>query len=519
MDILNRKENNMLTIEEIRQFIADDASSEKKIFARKGNAYYEGDHDIKNYRLFYFNSDGNLVEDQTRSNVKISHPFFTELVDQSVQYILSGKDGFIKSDIPELQAKMDEYFNDNEDFTSEFAELITGCQTKGFEYMYAYKNAEGKLSFMCADSIGVVEVREKDTDDGCSYVIYWYIDRIEKGTKKIKRIQVWDKNQTYYYVQSDRGDILEDDSEPINPKPHILYTKEGDKNTYYENFGFIPFFRLDNNKKQVSSLKTVKDLIDDYDLMASSLSNNLIDFDTPIHVVKGFQGDNLDELQQNLKTKKMIGVDDDGGVEVKTVDVPYQAREAKLDLDEKNIYRFGFGLNTAGLKDTSATTNIAIKAAYSLLDLKCSKLKIRLKQFLRKLIKIVIKEINDSDGTDYQMKDIYFDFTPELMSNAQENAQIALIDAQKQQVVVNMLLSLANTLDNETIVISICDVLELDYEEIKDKIPDPDEAENSLYEAQNQLDSAYVEEEVSEEEQQAQNEVLKMLDDLLNELQ
>lgn len=43
--------------------------------------------------------------------------------------------------------------------------------------------------------------------------------------------------------------------------------------------------------------------------------------------------------------------------------IPYQARQAKLELDEKNIYRFGMGLNTAGLKDTSATTNIAINEA------------------------------------------------------------------------------------------------------------------------------------------------------------
>ena len=28
-------------------------------------------------------------------------------------------------------------------------------------------------------------------------------------------------------------------------------------------------------------------------------------------------------------------MDDDGGVDVKTVDVPYQARQAKLELDEK----------------------------------------------------------------------------------------------------------------------------------------------------------------------------------------
>ena len=65
----------------------------------------------------------------------------------------------------------------------------------------------------------------------------------------------------------------------------------------------------------------------------------------------------------------------------------------KMELDEKNIYRFGMGLNTAGLKDTAATTNIAIKAAYSLLELQCNKLEIRLKKLLRHLVRIVIEEI------------------------------------------------------------------------------------------------------------------------------
>lgn len=483
----------MLSTEEIKRFITDDSTSEKKAFARKGQAYYEGDHDIKQYRLFYYNADGELVEDKTRSNIKIPHPFFTELVDQAVQYILSGKDGFIKSDNPELQAELDSYFNDNEDFTAELSEVITGCQAKGFEYMYAYKNEYNRLSFMCADSIGIVVVRDKDTDDGCAYVIYWYIDRIDKGNKKIKRIQVWDAETVYYYVQSNDGEIKKDDAEKINPKPHTLYKKEGDAAIYYKGFGFIPFFRLDNNKKQFSSLKTVKDLIDDYDLMASSLSNNLVDFDTPIHVVKGFQGDNLDELQTNLKTKKIIGVDEDGGVEVKTVDVPYQAREAKLNLDEKNIYRFGMGLNTAGLKDTAATTNIAIKAAYSLLDLKCSKLEIRLKQFLRKIIKVVIAEINDQNGTDYQMKDVYIDFEHEIMSNAQENAQIKLTEAQAKQAEINTLLSLAAQLDNETLMQLICDQLDIDYEDIKDKLPNPDEAYNAAQDAQNVLNGVVTE--------------------------
>ena len=482
----------MLKIEEIMQFIQDDATSEKKLAAGVGQKYYEGRHDILNYRMFYFNDDGQPVEDKFRSNIKITHPFFTELVDQAVQYILSGNDGIIKSDDPDLQAELDAYFNANEDFVAELSEVITGCMAKGYEYMYAYKNADDKLAFQCADCLGVVEVRAKDTDDNCEYVIYRYVDRVEKGRKLIHRIQVWDDKQTWFYVQKNNDKLELDESEPINPKPHVIFTEEGSPEKYFEGFGFIPFFRLDNNKKQVSGLATIKDLIDDYDLMASSLSNNLVDFDTPIHVVKGFEGD-LDEMIHNLKVKKHMGVPEGGDFERQVIDVPYQARQVKLELDEKNIYRFGMGLNTSGLKDTSATTNIAIKAAYSLLDLKATKFEIKLKQFLRKILKIVLAEINDQNGTDYQMSQIYFEFDHEVMSNAQENAQIELTQAQKQQTTINTLLALADRLDNETIIQNICDVLELDYNEIKHKLPDPDEAVNSIIAAGGMLGGGVVE--------------------------
>ena len=44
----------MLTIDEIKMFIDDDATSEKKMLAKKGLQYYEANHDIKDYRIFYY---------------------------------------------------------------------------------------------------------------------------------------------------------------------------------------------------------------------------------------------------------------------------------------------------------------------------------------------------------------------------------------------------------------------------------------------------------------------------------
>lgn len=457
----------MLTEQEIRYFISDDAGSQRKRKSREAQRYYEGEHDILNYRMFYYNSDGELVEDTTRSNIKISHPFFTELVDQQVQYMLSGDDSFVRSDVEGLQSKLDEYFD--EDFKAELTDLLTGTITKGFDYLFAYQNEHDRLAFQYADSLGVIEVRAKDTDDNCNYVIYWYIDRIAKNNKVIKRIQVWDDEKTTYYVQNDEGGIDLDESVDINPRPHVIY--ERDNSLYYKPFGFIPFFRLDNNKKQISNLKAIKGIIDDYDIMSCGLSNNLADFDHPLHVVRGFEGDNLDELSQNLKTKKTIGVDSEGGVEVHTVDIPYQARLSKMEQDEKNIYRFGMGFNSAQIGDGNIT-NIVIKSRYALLDLKCNKLEIKLKQFLKKIVKVVIDEINKKNNSAYKVEDVWFDFKREVMTNASDNAQIYKTEAETKQIEINTILGLHGVIDDKNVIKSICDVLELDYEEVKNNIPD-----------------------------------------------
>ena len=446
----------------------EDASSERKIQAKVGQRYYDGEHDILHYRLFYYDADGELQEDKTRSNIKISHPFFTELVDQQAQYMLNG-DTFIKSDIPELQSELYKVFND--DFTSELTETITSTITKGFGYMYCYKNSKDNFKFENADAMGVVEVRAKDTDDNCEYVIYWYIDKNTKANKKIKRIQVWDKEQIYFYTQADDGAIVEDDTEDLNPRPHIIYRNTNDdESLYYDTLGFIPFFRLDNNRKQQSGLKPIKALIDDYDLMACGLSNNIQDSAEAYFVVSGFQGDNLDELIQNVKVKKHIGVDVGGGVDVKTVEIPYQARATKLALDETNIYRFGMGFNSAQIGDGNIT-NVVIKSRYALLDLKCDKLEKNLKKFLREMVQVVLDDVNKRNGTDYQQKDVYFEFEREVITNASDNASIKKIEADTKAVEINLLMGLAQVLPQENVIQLICDELDIDYNEIKDKLP------------------------------------------------
>lgn len=488
----------MLTTAEIKRFIDEDLTSEKKRHAAVGQRYYEAEHDILNCRLFYYNAEGILTEDKYRANMRISHPFFTELTDQLASYVHSFKQPPIraKENAEGLQEHLDLYFDD--EFYAETHDLVTGAYSKGLEYLYSYKNEDNRTTFQCGDSMGTIEVHAKDTDDGCKYVIYWYIDRIEKGKKVIKRIQVWNDRETAFFVQTNNGRIVWDDSVEINPRPHVIYTDEKTGKRMGYGLGYIPFWRLDNNKKQLSGLKPIKALIDDYDLMLCGLSNNLIDFDTPLHVVSGYQGDNLDELQTNLKTKKVVGVDAEGDIQVRTVDVPYEARKAKADEDEKNIYRFGMGLNMLGLKDTSATTNMAIKAAYTLLELKAKKMEVRLKKLLKDVVKIVLAEINEQNGTDYQLSDVEIEFEHDIITNETENLQNEKTRAETQQIQLNNILNIAASVGDEQTLKALCDVMEWDYEEIKGQVEKMQGEQNTTTAARSALEGVAVDDEDDE---------------------
>lgn len=455
----------MLTKSEIEYFINADRQSKVKRYAAIGERYYNAEHDIKDYRLFYINEDGIPVEDKNRSNIKISHAFFTELVDQKAQYMLSGNAPLVQSDNQKLQAELEEYFGDA--FKSQLTDLITSVGIQGMGYLYIYKGKDDRLKFQSAPGLKVVEVEAKEASDKQDHVIYWKTDKLKRDGSTVRKIEVWDKEQVYYYRQEGSGKIEEDPEQDFNPAPHYIYEKDGSYYGYA--LGYIPFFRIDNNEKQYSDLKPIKSLIDDYDLMSCGLSNNLQDITEGIYVVKGFEGNDLGELIHNIHVKKAVGVGDVGDVDIKTIDIPYQARQAKLELDEKNIYRFGMGFNSAQIGDGNIT-NIVIKSRYALLDLKCNKLELRLKGFMKQLIQLALDEINTAKKTDYQIKDVKIVFEREVMTNASDNAQIKKTEAETQQIQINALLAAASQLDPETLVEKLCGILDVDFEDVKSKL-------------------------------------------------
>ncbi|WP_394204642.1 phage portal protein [Lactococcus chungangensis] len=472
MDIKYLKSDNPSVLSRfIDDAVKTDRQSPIKEKMSEGIKYYDYKHDILKFRLFYYNDDGKFVEETNRSNIKIPHAFFTEQVDQKVQYLLSNPVEFETADT-ELKTYLEEYIDD--DFQLMLQEMVEGASKKAYEFAYVYRAASGKLLFKVADSRKVIVIYD-DMNEVIAIIRYYDTD-ITKDNRKVTvtKAELWDTEKTWFFVSSSdyNNRFILDESQEINPRFHQV-VEDSDGKLLGKGFGYIPFLKLSNNKNEKTDLEPIKALIDDYDLMACALSNNLVDFDHPIYAVKGYGKDNLDELVTNLRTKKTVGVSQEGGIDVKTVDIPVTARKTKLETDKEAIYKFGMAFDSSQVGDGNIT-NIVIKSRYSLLDLKCNKTEIRLRAFIKQLLDIIIQDINERYHKSFKRQQVEVVITRSTLINQTDNAETEKVEAETKGQLIQNLLDVAPYLDDESLLKKICAVQELDYDEVVQRLGSQD---------------------------------------------
>lgn len=462
----------------IKQAVNSDRAAKYKDKMRQGVKYYQFEHDILKYRLFYIDNEGQVHEETARSNIKIPHAYLTELIDQKAQYLLSNPVE-ITTEQGKLKDYLDEYID--EDFQLMLQEAVEGASQKGYEFVFT-KLGEDRLSFSVSDSLKVIQIY--DADNVLIAIVRYYDTDIFKDGKMVRvtRSELWDKEKVWYFVSE--GDSISafklDANVDVNPTYHDTRINPETKEAFGRSLAaalgkadFIPFFRLDNNKYCTTDLEPIKRLIDDYDLMACALSNNLQDFDQPFIAVKNFSGDNYEHMLNNLKSRGAVGTGENGGIEVHTVNIPVEAREKKLQVDKEGIYKFGMGFDSAQVGDGNVT-NVVIQSRYTLLDLKCNKMEVRLRKLIKQMLELIVADINRRHGTSFNTSDIKIAITKKTMVNETEVEEREKTKAERRQVELETILEAAARLDDVTVLKAICELLELDFEEVQKLVSQQD---------------------------------------------
>lgn len=373
-----------LSDEKLLKFlIRDDEASKAKQRMKEGVDYYENENKILMRKIKYF-LDGQEVEDTQATNSRLSHNFHRLITEQKVGYIagnpisISAKE---ESDEPLQEAFMD--LVKPKKFYDVIPQWIKGSTNKGVEYIYPFINERGEFDYTIFDAREIIPVYDSRFQNTIEeFIRYYYVDDIdEKGNaKRIKKAEWYRKENVSFYIETknSRGEsiFIKDEREAAlggNPRSYFFkYNTQQPETKIGMNWDRVPIVVLPNNDEWIGDLKFYKQILDDYDLLRSDLSNSLIDLQNAIWILKNYEGTSLKEFMRNLKKFKAIKVGEDGGAESRTVDIPVEAHKFHVDKNEDNIFVQGMAVDMNQDKFGNSPSGIALKFMYALLDLKAN---------------------------------------------------------------------------------------------------------------------------------------------------
>ena len=423
----------------IKTLIQDDILSVSKLEMKTGEMYYNGEQDIlkHNFNQTIVSStdeDENEKLESFRnpngSNHHNINPFHKILVDQKVSYI-AAKEPSISVRGASDDASLKEYekylsvFCD-EKFNEMLQDWIMGASNKGIEVLHVYYNKNGDFKYCIVPADEIIPIYDTEYQTELEQVIRYYDIKVTRNGRTYlqKRVEWWTKNDVTYYIQNDAGNYEIDSSVRYNPSPHwwVQTLKEGFtvKNEKHS-WGRVPFIILKNNSKGTNDLKCIKGLIDAYDLISSSGTNNFLDFVDLYWVIEGYGGEAASSIVKKLQVNKSVHIDDTSGkVEAKQVDLPIEGRLEFLKMLRRDIFHFGMGVDVDNENFGSAPSGVSLKFRYAQLDLKVGMIIPKLKSAIKEFLWFVTDDYNRNNNASFDSNFIDIDINETIITNDYE---------------------------------------------------------------------------------------------------
>ncbi len=410
----------------IENYIDDFEMSRKRQKMEEGKHYYRSMNDKIMDRKFYVyaedeNGNPQKIVDPYKANNKLASGFFKLLVDQKVNYLLGNAMAIDSEDREEIGevVGLDNLQNILKKTSKEASKKAVG-------WLQVYIDGNGEFGYTKIPAEQVIPIYKANNKDELEMVIRYYKVQVvndDNEVVKVRRVEVWDDEQVTYYQENDSDELfymLPTKYMAENPtfnrpyeNPRYHFQKDlviGSSVTESKGlaWGQVPFIPLYNNDEEDTDLQPLKPFIDAYDIVNSDFVNDLENHQDVYWVLKGYEGENLNQFLDMVKKYHAIKVGEGGDVRHETIEIPTEARDTDLQQLEQDIFKFGQGVNPNDLAGGSIT-NVVIKARFALLDLKCDQFEDKIKEALRKFFEFVNRYREIQGEEQFDIDNINFD--------------------------------------------------------------------------------------------------------------
>lgn len=372
--------------------IHEDRKDPRKAFMKTAECYYRGENDILKRKRFFIGANGEEIETKRLANSRISHPFFSKLVDQKTSYLLA-KDMSINTENEAYAQHLETVFG------RKFMRLLRSLGTEAIicavAWLQVYHGENGEIAFKLVPSREVIPIWHDSDHLQLDGVIRYY--QPERDSK-VQTVEVYDaESMQVYDLDGDKLTIKDVRS---------LVSLDVNGAKLNASWGRVPFVPFRYNAREVPLLQYVKSAIDDYDEITSDLSNAIKDTPKGLRAVRGYTGANeeIPKFIHNLFELGVVFLDEGGSIETVQTSIETAAAETHLSRLRSDIYDAGCGVD-AQQASMGNTSGVAIRLRYADLDMNCAAIGNEFAAALEELLYFVnidaaARRIGNFDGID-----------------------------------------------------------------------------------------------------------------------
>lgn len=405
-DIIKNMVDGVLTEDQVLvREIQDWLKCKKRQDMLLGEAYYLNETEIR---------DKKKQEIDWKSNTKLEHGFARKLVDQKVGYLLSKEPTIAtKNDI--YRAALAEIFDRK--FLKKLKNVGKEAINKGIAFLYVYFDEQGVLSFKKFSSEQILPFWKDDEHTEVSAFIRVYKESVYQNGNKVLITKVeyhHPKGINYFILEG--GRLVADVAAGMEVSHHFLING---KPYLWDRIPLIPF---KYNEEEQPLLDSIKSLVDNYNVQASTNADLLADIPKFIYKLVNYGGADLAEFLSDLNKYKAVKTDEGGDVDKLQAEPKTDATEKELERTRANIYEFGRGLDQKD-KDLGNASGKAMRHKYGDLDIDSNILESEFQAALEHLLWFVDKYLIMTGKGDFSNEKVNIIFNRDIIINESEVIQ------------------------------------------------------------------------------------------------
>jgi SPP1 family phage portal protein len=379
-----------LSSSDIAQIIVENGKNDAKIRDMKtAQKYFDGHSDIELKKRVYYDKKKVAYENPAANNAKQKSGFLRQLVEQKQNYAFA-KTFVLKlstAESKEVDLTKDEYGIAWKDF----------CDRSLFKTVYQL-GGQSILNgiawgYLWIDENGDLQI--KDIPPEMTYPVWHdrqhtHLDRLVYNFYRLKYNSITPDRTEYaeYWTESER--ILFNATDGYKPETTLVDDKDNPIFSHMTggvSWGKVPYIFLKATDDEKPLLNFIKEQVDSYEKMDSNSVDSLIDDLDPLLVLKGVSPNVKDllEARELAKVTRTVSLDPDGDAHFIQAQTQIQSYIEKLNALRKDIYKFGYGVDTQDARFGGNPNQLEIKSLYQDLDTYTDGLERHLQDFIDQL--------------------------------------------------------------------------------------------------------------------------------------